>query len=181
MKKVTEDSITDTIFAPIKHQLAENCKIENEKYFNIYGLSISRFYDVVENISTEDASILLLKPFYTKQAFLNCFPETVDHNLLIIHDKRAKKIRIFNNLLFSDDRNVYQQIKPTITGFQISAEQGSSSKFYSNIFISKNKVDSIKIESWGFVQYKKVYKYENRSLDSFNISIIDSLQNVNNK
>lgn len=66
-----------------------------------------------------------------------------------------KKNKILNNLLFSDDRNVYQQIKPTKTGFQISAEQGSSSKFYSNIFFSKNKVDSVGIESWSFVQYKK--------------------------
>ena len=181
IKQDTQKAISDTIFAPPNTELSDSCKIITQKYFCKDSLYISKFYDVDQNISKKNASILLLKPFYTKQDYLPCFPEKADNNLLVIRDLNTKKVEIYNNLLFSDDRDVYQEIKPVKNGFKISAEQGSSSKFYSNIFISKNKVDSLKIESWGFFQYKKTYKFEKMSLTSFNISLIDSLQAENSK
>ncbi|SFC42481.1 hypothetical protein [Kaistella jeonii] len=181
IKQDTQKPISDTILAPLNTKLSDSCKIISQKYFYKYGFYISKFYDVDQNISKKDISILLLKPFYTKQDYLLCFPEKADYNLLVIRDLNTKKVEIYNNLLFSDDRDVYQEIKPTKNGFKISAEQGSSSKFYSDIFISNSKVDSLKIESWGFAQYKKTYKFKKMTLNSFNVSLIDSLQTANSK
>lgn len=181
VKQDTQKPISDTILAPVNTQLSDSCKIISQKYSYKDGFYISKFYDVDQNISKENTSILLLKPFYTKQDYLLCFPEKADNNLLVIRDLNTKKVETYNNLLFSDDRDVYQEIRPTKNGFKISAEQGSSSKFYSDIFISNNKVDSLKIESWGFAQYKKTYKFKKMTLNSFNVSLIDSLQIANSK
>ena len=181
IKQDTQKPISDTIFAPLNIELSDSCKIITQKYFYKDSLYISKFYDIEQNISKKNARILLLKPFYTKQDYLLCFPEKADNNLLVIRDLNTKKVEIYSNLLFSDDRDVYQEIKPTKTGFKISAEQGSSSKFYSDIFISNNMIDSLQIESWGFVQYKKTYNFREKSLTSFNVSLIDSLQNANSK
>lgn len=181
VKQDTQKTISDTILAPLNTKLSDSCKIISQKYIYKYDFYISKFYDVDQNISKKDTIILLLKPFYSKQDYLLCFPEKADNNLLIIRDLNTKKVGIYNNLLFSDDRDVYQEIKPAQNGFKISAEQGSSSKFYSDIFISNSKVDSLKIESWGFAQYKKTYKFKKMTLNSFNVSLIDSLQTANSQ
>lgn len=179
VKKITkkpEILKLDTLKAPSKKISSTKCEKETYGFKNKLGLHVSNFYVVSQKIESTKDSIAILKPFYVETTEYDCFPKVIDENILIVFNIENKKTNIYKNLLFSDDRNVYQELKPNNNGFIINAEQGNSSKFFSSIYISKNKVDSLKIESWGYKQYSKTYKFRNYDLDKFQIKLIDSIQ-----
>lgn len=168
----------DTLFFP---KANEKCLNNFSGYRNQFGMQISNFY--IRNkiiIDSNKDSIAILKPYYLSndEKFSNCVPEKIDKNILIIK-KVDSKTEIYYNLLFTDDRDVFQEVKVNKKGFIIYSEQGNSSKLFSSIYISNNKIDSLKIESWGFKQYELTYKFENMSLKMFNVAKIDSLQVIN--
>lgn len=159
-------------------EIKDDCKKVPNGYFKKFGVFISNFYAIDQSININNDSIGILKPFYTYSLYSYCYPEKTDKNLLIIYHTKKNKTDVYKNILFSDDRNVYQELKPNGNGFIIYSEQGNSSKLFSSIFISGNKVDSIKIESWGFDQYSETYKFRNLYLKQYQTRIIDSIQDV---
>ena len=165
------------IFPPTEENI-NRCG-ERRGFFDRFGLSISNFYIVDKSLKTENDSIAILKPFYTQTDLSYCSPKHFSHNLLLVYDIRKKQSKMYKNLLFSDDRNIYQELSKNDNGFIILGEQGSSSKLFTKIFISNHKIDSIQIESWGNYQYFKTYKFQNFFLDKFNVELIDSLQEAN--
>ena len=166
------------VFAP-KTKIDDNCKKVSSGFMNKFGISISNFYAIDQCIIIDNDSIGILKPFYTYSVYSHCFPEKADKNLLIIFNTKNNKTEIYDKVLFSNDREVYQELKPNRNGFIVYSDQGHSSKLFTNIFVSKTKIDSIKLESWGFSQYSKTYKFKNFNLDKFEIKFIDSLQEMN--
>lgn len=160
-------SKNDTIYAP-KSILAGNnyCKSIQEGYELKFGVVISNFYKANEFLVVNNDSVVILKPYYTQLEFSNCYPKKGVNNLLVVYNFKNKKTEIYDNLLFSDDRNIFQELKKNEKGFAIYSEQGNSSKLFTNIFISKNRIDSIQIESWGFNQYSKTYKFQVKFIDS---------------
>ena len=167
----------DTIYAPKSVKASNNdCISIQQGYRAKFGVIISKFYEVNQILVLDNDSVAILKPYYTQLEFSECYPEKNDNNLLIVHNFKSKKTKVYDNLLFPENRVVFQELKENGNSFVIQSEQGSSSKFFTNIYISKNKIDSIKIESWGFNQYSKDYKFKNLHLDKFKAKLIDSLQ-----
>jgi hypothetical protein len=148
------------------------CKSIQQGYKAKFGLVTSNFYKVNQFLVGDNDSITILKPYYTQVEFSDCYPEREDNNLLVVYNAKNNKTKIYDNLLFSDDRNVLQELKTNGKGFAIHSEQGNSSKLFTNVFISKNIIDSIQIESWGINQYSKTYKFKNFSLDKFQIKLL---------
>ena len=165
----------DTLYAPITENQI-NCVNTSNGYKSRFGLKLSNFYVVKDKITVGSDSIGILVPYYIQSNFSNCYPSEINENILIIYNAKDRKTKTYDNLLFSDNRNVYQELKPNNNGFIIYSEQGNSSKLFSSIFISKNKIDSIQIESWGFDQYSKTFKFEDFNLDKLQVKFIDSLQ-----
>lgn len=178
-KTVTNSKIIkwDTIYSPYKKGKFLKCEQQIKGFKNRLGLSLSNFYVIDQKIYNDKDSIAIVKPFYVESSDnSDCIPETIGKNLLLVYNIKNKTTGIYENLLFSDDRNVFQELKTNNNSFVINAEQGNSSKLFSSIYISKNKVDSLKIESWGFKQYSKTYYFKNYDLKKFKFKIIDSLQ-----
>lgn len=171
----------DTIFAAINKTNNPNCNEKTNNYFLSFELFISNFYVINQKTSTEDDSIAILKPYYTQPNYSDCLPEKLNKNLLLVFNNKDKKTKIYDNLLFSEDRGIFQEIKSNKKGFTIYAEQGNSSKLFSYIYISKDKIDSIKLESWGFKQYAKTYKYDAFQIKNFQVKMIDSLQEISER
>jgi hypothetical protein len=166
------------VIAP-KTKLNQECKKNRNGFYQKFGASISSFYIVDSYIKENNDSIGILKPFYTYPEYNNCYPESADKNLLIVYDIKKAETKVYDNILFSDDRNVVQELKPNKSGFIIYSEEGNSSKLFTNIFVAKNKIDSIQLESWGFDQFSKTYRFKSLYLDKFKVSLIDSLQEIN--
>jgi len=172
----------DTIYTPISTMASNSaCKSIQQGYKAKFGVVTSNFYKVNQFLVVDNDSIAILKPYYTQVEFSDCYPEKVDNNLLVVYNAKNNKTKIYDNLLFSDDRNVLHELRTNGKGFAIHSEQGNSSKLFTNVFIYKNNIDSIQLESWGFNQYSKTYKFKNFRLDKFQIKFIDSLQQKLNK
>lgn len=166
------------VIAP-KTILNQECKKNINGFYQKFGASISNFYIVDSYIRENNDSIGILKPYYTYSEYGHCYPESLDENLLVIYDTKKTETKVYANILFSGNRNVFQELKPNKSGFIIYSDQGNSAKLFTNIFVTKNKIDSIQLESWGFNQFSKTYKFRNLYLDNFKVSIIDSLQEIN--
>jgi hypothetical protein len=158
-----------------------NCKseININDFYNKFGITISQFYVTENQIRTKNDSVGILKPFYTYSDFTDCYPEIADDNLLVIYDFKKKLTFVYDNILFPSNRNVFQELKPNHFGFIVYSEQGNSSKLFTNIYITENKIDSIHIESWGEYQFSKTYQFKNFHLKQFKVSLLDSLQEKN--
>lgn len=162
-----------------KTKLNQECKKNINGFYQKFGASISNFYIVDSYIKENNDSIGILKPYYTYPEYDNCYSKKAEENLLVVYDIKKSETKVYDNILFSDNRNVVQELKPNKSGFIIYSEQGNSSKLFTNIFVTKNKIDSIQLESWGFNQYSKTYRFKNLYLDKFKLSLIDSLQETN--
>lgn len=162
-----------------KTKLNEECKKNINGFYQKFGASISHVYVVDSQIRVNNDSIGILKPYYTYPGFNDCYPENADENLLIIYDVKKSETKVYDNILFPDSINVFQELKPNNNGFIICSDQGNSSKLFTKIFVNKNIIDSIQLESWGFNQFSKTYKFKNLHLDKFKVSILDSLQEIN--
>ena len=112
----------------------------------------------------------------------DCYPEKIHKKLLIIQRKNIKnqnKTKIYNDVLYPD---IHQEISKYKEGFVIEVYMSGVSGFRSDTYVnSQYCIDSIYIESWGYHQYEKTYKYKNFSLDKFTYHHIDNLRKKNDK
>ena len=171
----------DTIFAP-KDIFKYNCNYDVKQYEKRYNYHISKFYIIGdENVLSNNDSLATLTPFYI-EGWGDCYPEKIHKKLLIIQRKNIKnqnKTKIYNDVLYPD---IHQEISKYKEGFVIEVYMSGVSGFRSDTYVnSQYCIDSIYIESWGYHQYEKTYKYKNFSLDKFTYHHIDNLRKKNDK
>lgn len=98
----------DTLFPP---RLEANCSGRTDGYRKLLGVYISNFYiedGKIQAIGKD--SMIILKPYYLSNGFNNCIPEKIDKNILLA-SIAGSKAKFYDCTLFSDDRNVYQEIQ----------------------------------------------------------------------
>ena len=157
----------------------QECERKTDGFFQRFEASISNFYLEQSAIRVYNDSIGILQPFYTYNSYGECYPEKIENNLLIVYNFKENKTKVYDNILIPDSINSYQELISNKTSFIIHSEQGHSYTFFTNIFVTQTKIDSIQLESTGWNQYTKTYRFRNLYLGNFKLNIIDSLRGIN--
>lgn len=186
----------DTLFEPKNNLLEKKCLDQVKGYKDKYGIVFSNYYrdqpipfDFDNNKIVD--TIVILTPFY-KDGFDGCFPNNseFDFPILLISKTTEGKSKVFKTYIDALKCNTsvyYEEITTTKNGFIISKDITGNNGFYTKTYISFKHndfyVDSISVESWGFLRYQKTLKFINKTftLSRYKRTDIDSIRTVLNK
>ncbi|MBS7254679.1 hypothetical protein [Flavobacterium branchiicola] len=194
--KNIEDIPKDTIKTPKNIAVKKNCLEQIQGYKDRYGITFSNYYqDEPLSLDFDDSktidTIAVLKPYYESSKD-ECFPDNseFDFPILLISktiNKKSKIFKIYKNILKCNTPVYYEEIKINKSGFIIFKDLTGNSGYYTKTYVSFKQndfyVDSLSVESWGWKQYTKTFKYTDKSFSfsKYKRTDIDSIRNLLDK